>query len=175
MTERDLTSEGKEAAMKCSVKTLRRAGALLALCLAAGCQFRDNPPNAPLTPTGPTDVPKQASVFYYSSANDPDGDSVYLGLNFTFGDATPTENVRWSRLVGSGDTVSVFDDFWKAGTFRVRMRALDVHGYYSDWSQPLTVTVTEERKSTTPSPAALRHVTTLPPLTALPCRPTIRP
>ena len=125
---------------------LARAGAVLALCLAAGCAFKNNPPDPPATPTGPTLVYRDtlsyvASAEYVSSATDPDGDSVYLGYNINYVGGYSSDYVNWTQLVGSGDTASWQCDFNEGGTYRLRVRALDEHGYYSDWSQWLTITV----------------------------------
>ena len=125
--------------MRYRLESLVRAGAVLALCLAAGCQFKNNPPDTPAAPTGPTEVPLWSTPSYVASAVDPDGDSVYLSFN------TDLDNYgdRWSGLVASGDTVSQQFNPYSIGTFTVRVRALDEHGYYSDWSQMLTITVEE--------------------------------
>ena len=117
---------------------LVRAGALLALCLAAGCAFKNNPPDTPAVPTGPTQVLADSPATYVYSATDPDGDSVYLGLDSDFGGY---EYVDWSRLFASGDTASTEFGWGDSGTYRLRVRALDVHGYYSDWSPWLTIRV----------------------------------
>jgi hypothetical protein len=144
MTERGLTTEGKEAAMVDSVKALRRAGAVLVLCMLAGCRFTNSPPDTPAAPTGPEllylDSTHVVSASYVSSGTDPDGDSVYLDIGLEIGDYS-TEN--WSRLIGSGDTVNTQYEWYNSGTYRLRVRALDEHGYYSDWSQWLTITVHE--------------------------------
>ena len=131
--------------MPYSLNAVCRAGAVLALCLAAGCKFKNNPPDTPATPTGPTlvyvdlDSMPYASASYVYSATDPDGDSVCLGIVSDNG-SYPYEN--WSGLVASGDTTST-QFSWSIGTYRLRVRALDQHGYYSDWSQWLTITVSE--------------------------------
>ena len=117
---------------------LVRAGAVLALCLAAGCKFKNNPPDTPVTPTGPTEVFTYSPVSYVSSAADPDGDSLYLCFN---SDEAGYGFTNWSSLVASGDTVSVEINWYNSGSQTLRVRALDQHGYYSDWSQTLAVTV----------------------------------
>jgi hypothetical protein len=118
---------------------LARAGAVLALCLAAGCQFKNNPPDTPAAPTGPTLVYEDTAA-YVASATDPDGDSVYLGYNIIRA-GNPSDYTRWTELIGSGDSVSMRCDFYEGGTYTLRVRAVDEHGYYSDWSQWLTITV----------------------------------
>jgi predicted phage tail protein len=132
----------KGAAMTYDLKAVFRAGAVLALCLAAGCKFKNSPPDTPAMPTGPTllslDSTSYVSASYVSSATDPDGDSVYLGISSDYG-GYPSDN--WSRLVGSGDTVITQFEWYNSGTYKIRVRALDEHGSYSDWSQWLTITV----------------------------------
>ena len=131
--------------MPYSLNAVCRAGAVLALCLAAGCKFKNNPPDTPATPTGPTllylDSTSYVSASYVSSAADPDGDSVYLGFGSDYNSTHEYNN--WSGLVASGDTASWQFDWYNSGTYRLRVRALDQHGYYSDWSQWLTITIEE--------------------------------
>jgi hypothetical protein len=122
-------------------RILCRAGTVLLLFMLAGCPFRDNPPDTPSAPTGPTLVYRESTAAYSASATDPDRDSVYLGFDYDSGNGYYNESATWSRLVASGDTVSVEFHWWYAGTYKLRVRALDVHGYYSDWSQWLTITV----------------------------------
>jgi len=122
------------------LKAVCRAGAVLALCLAAGCKFKNNPPDTPATPTGPTEVLTNSTASYVSSAVDPDGDSIYLSFSSDLGGYEYSE---WSRLVASGDTASKEYTWYNSGTCKVRVRALDQHGSYSDWSQWLVITVRE--------------------------------
>ena len=128
--------------MMYGLKAVCRAWAVLALCLAAGCKFKNNPPDTPATPTGPTllylDSTSQVQPSYVSSATDPDGDSVYLCFGY---EDRGYEYVSWSGLVASGDTASWQFSWYNSGTYRLRVVALDQHGYYSDWSQWLTITV----------------------------------
>ena len=133
---------------------LVRAGAVLLLCLAAGCAFKDNPPNTPAVPTGPT-VVSTDTASYSSSATDPDGDSVCLGFNFQYGDRQADEYAVWTEMGGSGETAGHKFYFYDNGTCRVRVRALDVHGYYSDWSEWLTITVYQTSHGESPAPGAL--------------------
>ena len=126
--------------MMYGLKAVFRAGAVLALCLAAGCQFRNNPPDNPVTPAGPSEVFANSTASYIFSATDPDGDSVYLCFS---SDDAGYGYTNWSNLVASGDTVSSQFNWYNSGTQRLRVRALDEHGYYSDWSQWLTITVKE--------------------------------
>jgi hypothetical protein len=126
--------------MPYSLNAVCRAGAVLALCLAAGCKFKNNPPDTPAMPTGPTEVFTNSNASYVSSAADPDGDSVYLCFS---SDGAGYGSTNWSSLVASGDTASWQFTWYNSGTYRLRVRALDQHGYYSDWSQWLTITVEE--------------------------------
>jgi hypothetical protein len=138
-----------EAAMLISVNTCGRAGAVLLFCVLAGCQFRNNPPGTPAVPTGPTVVyGSSQQIPYFSSAVDPDGDSVYLGFDSYAVGNGGSSYYQWTRLVGSGDTASSAFYFYAEQTYEVRVRALDEHGAYSGWSEPLSVEARYESTST---------------------------
>jgi hypothetical protein len=122
------------------IMALRRATAVLLLLGLAGCAFKNNPPDTPATPTGPTEAYSNQTMSYVSSTTDPDGDSVYLSFSSDLGGYEYSE---WSPLVASGDTVSKKYSWYNSGTYKVRVRALDQHGSCSDWSQWLVITVRE--------------------------------
>ncbi len=87
------------------------------------------------TPSGPTSGYTGASYSYSTSTTDPDGDDVCY--QFDWGDGLTTTTGYYS----SGSTVSVSHTWESSGTYYVKVRAKDVYGAWSDWSDPLTVTI----------------------------------
>jgi hypothetical protein len=121
-----------------------KTGVLLCMSLlVAGCLL-NRPPATPATPKGPTLVPQNRYAIYTSSATDPDGDRISLGVYCASVDSSPGEVPYWSYLVRSGDTLGIETYFRDCGTFQVWMRARDEHGRESGWSEPLTVTCVPE-------------------------------
>jgi hypothetical protein len=114
---------------------------LLFVLMFAGCPFKDNPPDTPAAPTGPTEVDRESTYPYFATTTDPDGDSLYLEFSYNTGSY---EYSSWSEQLGSGGTASVQVTWWSgSGDNSIRVRALDVHGLYSDWSPALNITVHE--------------------------------
>jgi len=97
------------------------------------------PPNTPVQPIGPTFIERGIWYEYTSYASDLNGDQVRL--RFDWGDGNFSD---WSDLVDSNMTVSASHIWNNRSTFSVRVIAQDENGSNSSWSDPLTVTVSEE-------------------------------
>ena len=96
----------------------------------------NDPPNTPLTPTGPSVVYADDECTFTTSTTDPEGDSVsYL---FNFGDEVQSD---WTPLVPSGNSGSASHIYTKQGTFYVKARAKDKPGSLSGWSDSMSVLV----------------------------------
>jgi hypothetical protein len=121
-------------------RVLLPLAALLFVLILAGCPFKDNPPDTPAAPTGPTEVSHESTYTYSATATDPDGDSLYLEFKYSSGSY---EHSYWANPVASGGTARVnINYYWGSGTSVVlRARALDAHGLYSGWSPELSITV----------------------------------
>ncbi len=100
----------------------------------------NSPPSAPSTPTGSTSGDSGSSYTYSTRATDPDGDRVKY--TFDWGDGSTSV----TSLVSSGSTASTSHSWTvpsgSTRTFSVRSRATDEKGLDSDWSRPLSVTIT---------------------------------
>jgi hypothetical protein len=132
-------------------KVFLSLAALLFILLLPGCPFKDNPPNTPAAPTGPTEVSRESSYTYSATTTDPDGDSLYLEFDYHTGDY---ENSYWSELLPSGGIGSVQVNWWYGGGDNaIRVRALDAHGLYSGWSPELSITVHEPNRTRTDATA----------------------
>ncbi|MBE3136947.1 MAG: PKD domain-containing protein [Thermoplasmata archaeon] len=97
------------------------------------------PPNVPVQPIGPTFIERGIWYEYTSYTYDLNGDQVRL--RFDWGDGNFSD---WSDLVDSNMTVSASHIWDNRSTFSVRVIAQDENGSNSSWSDPLTVTVSEE-------------------------------
>ena len=94
---------------------------------------------APLTPTlnGPSSGVVRQAIVFSAVATDPDGDS--LKYTFDWGDGTSTT----TPLLSSG-TEGVSDHTYStAGNYAVKAKATDGPGLASEWSAPITLSVTE--------------------------------
>ena len=101
----------------------------------------NQPPDKPATPDGPTGgiffhrVLVGSEYVYSTTTSDPDGDQVYY--QWDWGD----EISEWDGPYDSGEGITGKHTWTESGTYDVRVKAKDVNGAESDWSDPLTVTV----------------------------------
>jgi PKD domain len=96
----------------------------------------NNPPNKPITPTGPNSGKTGNSYSYSSLAIDPDGDQVYLMFDWSDGN-----NSGWKGPYSSGQNVTA-SHIWPAdGSYTVTVKAKDTKGDESVWSDPLPITM----------------------------------
>lgn len=99
----------------------------------------NSPPNTPEDLVGPTEVEEDEPNLYYTSATDPDDDPIRYGFDFNNDGIIETDH--WTGYEESGETVTIEITFGSTGTFDVRVKAEDIHGLQSNFSNPLTVTV----------------------------------
>jgi hypothetical protein len=96
----------------------------------------NNPPGQPSRPTGPTIIDKNSYYSYWSCSTDPDGDKIHYIWRFD-DNCDCCTNIHKS---GEGSTMS---HCWAHfGIYKVEVMAMDEHGSYSEWSNPLYVAVT---------------------------------
>jgi len=112
----------------------------------------NNPPYAPVQPSGPTSGVVGESYFYTTSAIDPDDDDIRYGWDWD-GDGIVDE---YSNLMNSGNVDSRNHAWTSPGTYNVKVKAKDEHNALSGFSFPLTVTITSganqpPNKPSTPS------------------------
>ena len=101
-------------------------------------QASSTPPTTP-TPEGPTTGRFWKEYTYTTQAVDPEGDPVYI--LFDWDDGTHT---GWMGPYESGELVS-FSHAWTQGTYNLRVKAKDIHGAQSEWSEPLPISITKSR------------------------------
>ena len=110
--------------------------ALFALCVILGCRLRNNSPDTPPAPVGPSIAWLDTSYAFTTTATDPDGDSV--GLQVSWGDSSPA---AWGALLASGSQATWFKSWSSPGRYLVKARAKDIAGAKSDWSTGVQVDV----------------------------------
>jgi outer membrane protein assembly factor BamB len=94
------------------------------------------PPEAPTTPTGPTEGIVGRSYAFASETTDPDGDDVHFVWSWDDGSIS-----GWLGPYGPAETCTA-DHAWSGtGAYRVRVKAGDAGGRESPWSEPLGIVV----------------------------------
>ena len=79
---------------------------------------------------------------YSASTTDPDGDQVYY--KWQWGDKIN----ETSDLIGpynSGETADAFHIWNDKGDYNIKVKAKDVHGEESQWSDPLPITLSKNK------------------------------
>jgi len=105
----------------------------------------NNPPEKPSKPSGETQGQTGTSYPYSTSAIDPDGDKLEYGWDWD-GDNTVDE---WDNNNGnfyvSGTPISTSHAWSVDGTYNIKVKAKDIYGEESEWSDPLTVTMPKSK------------------------------
>jgi len=97
-------------------------------------------PNKPSKPNGPVSGIPGTMYNYSSSTTDDEGDQIYY--LFDWGDGTDS---GWKGPFSSG-TVCKASKIWNSrGTYQVKVKAKDIEGHESRWSDPLSVTMPKSK------------------------------
>jgi hypothetical protein len=91
-------------------------------------------PTRPGTPTGQTEGKPHTTYLFKSSTTDPDGDNLFY--NFSWGDGTYS---GWVGPYNSGTDAFAQHSWDGKGTFNVMVKAMDVKGGESEWSESLPI------------------------------------
>lgn len=98
--------------------------------------FENNPPLNPASPKGPSEGEAGVEYTYISNTTDPDGDLIYF--LFDWGDGT---NSSWIGTFESGANVNATHSWEEKGFYKVKVKAKDVYGQESGWSDTLDVNI----------------------------------
>jgi len=90
--------------------------------------------------TADFNVGSQHSIYWFHAvAGDSDGDRV--GYQFDWGDGSHSD---WSALLPSDSPVRMPYLWLDTGRFAVRAQAQDEHGFTTGWSEPESITITDQ-------------------------------
>ena len=97
--------------------------------------IEDQRPEKPIV-TGPTSVKTRINYTYHAVTEDGDDDNVSYW--FDWGDGSCG---GWTDYAASGSTINISHVWKKSGTYEIGVRAKDIYGNLSIWSDPLEVKV----------------------------------
>lgn len=97
-------------------------------------------PDTPVTPSGPTSGRPGMTGTYTTTTVDPENHAVKYGWDWN-GDYVVDE---WTEYLSSGEVCTVVYTWNRAGSYEVRVKALDTWGLESNWSEMLIVTITND-------------------------------
>jgi len=96
----------------------------------------NNAPNKPNRPNGPNTGKPGVEYTYKTKTTDVDGDKVYF--KFEWGDGTYSD---WDGPYYSMEVAELSHIWSEGGTYEVKVKAKDVHGDESEWSESLQVSM----------------------------------
>jgi PKD repeat protein len=102
--------------------------------------IENNPPNKPAKPTGENSGETGETYTYTTMTNDPDGDQIWF--NWDFGDEIQS---GWVGPYTTGEICEVEHTWDEEGDYIIKVKAKDVHGEESEWSDPLAITMPKNR------------------------------
>ena len=101
-------------------------------------QGNNLPPEKHNTPSGSVSINVRQNASYRSLSQDPDNDSIRYGWDWD-GDDNVDE---WTKSYSPNETLVTSIHKWNInGTFYLKVKAQDLHGAESEWSDSLMVTV----------------------------------
>lgn len=105
----------------------------------------NNPPQQPLTPSGPLKGTVGVSYPYITSATDPDGDLMRFGWDWNGNGVVDQWDDNGGSWYNSGQLCTTSHSWPAQGNYNIRVMAEDINGAGSVWSNPLTVTMPREK------------------------------
>jgi hypothetical protein len=93
-------------------------------------------PDKPSTPLGPTSGKTGEEYTYSSSTTDSNGDEIYY--LFDWGDGADS---GWLGPFVSGEPCEANYIWGKRGSYEIKVKAKDINGMMSEWSDPLPVSM----------------------------------
>ena len=96
----------------------------------------NNPPNKPSKPIGQTNGNIDQNYTYTTSSTDPEGNLLYY--NWSWGDSTYS---GWIGPFISGFNVNQSHSWNEKGNYTIKVKAKDIHGAESEWSDPIIVSM----------------------------------
>ncbi|MBN1861526.1 MAG: aryl-sulfate sulfotransferase [Candidatus Thermoplasmatota archaeon] len=114
---------------------IQHGTALQSTYLSANSLSNENhPPETPLQPQGPLKGDAGKEYLYWTSATDPDDDSLFY--LFDWGDA---QQGSWLGPFESGANISVTHMWHQRGTYDIKVKVRDTYNAESNWSASLPV------------------------------------
>ncbi len=102
---------------------------LMGMVLFFDCKNKNKAPDTPAIPTGPVSGIINMLYYFSSVANDPDGDSIAIRIDW--GDEDTSE---WNNFLVTGTKDSINHSWSAVGSYGIRAQAKDIKGKTSAWS-----------------------------------------
>jgi hypothetical protein len=114
--------------------------------LTMGPVTTSDPPATPSKPNGPTHGTINRSYMFSSMSTDPNNDQIYYMFNWDDGTTS-----AWLGPYSSGLTVSDSHAWTAIGNYTIKVKAKDINGATSDWSEPQMISIVLNDAPDTPT------------------------
>jgi hypothetical protein len=114
-------------------------------------------PDIPPRPIGPSSGKINEEQIYRTSTIDNDRDKIFY--LFDWGDGSDS---GWLGLYESGEECSTSHVWMENGSYEVKVKAKDVYGEESDWSDPIIITMSKNKLYGYSNPWMLRLIKRFP-------------
>ena len=105
-----------------------------------------NPPEKPSTPNGPDRGVYNKEYSFSSSTTEPDGESIFYLFDWDDGNTS-----EWLGPYNSGETVTASYSWGKIGKYEIRVKAKDINGVQSLWSEAHNISIVENNPPNKPT------------------------
>lgn len=102
--------------------------------------YANQPPTTPSPPTGDSSGKTGVSYQYSIKTVDPENHDVYYLIDW--GDSS---TIEWFGPYSSNEEISISHTWEEKGTYDLRVKARDVNGAESEWSDPLEITMPKSK------------------------------
>jgi hypothetical protein len=104
------------------------------------------PPVTPEAPEGPSKWIKNIECTFSAVTTDPEGEQIYYLFDWDDGNFSD-----WLGPYESGQSTEAFHAWSDLGDYEVKVKARDIWGAVSDWSEPLVITISENQPPANPT------------------------
>ncbi len=108
-----------------------------------GTGGKNYPPDKPDNPSGPASGNVRTEYTYTAVTTDPEGEQIWYLFDW---DASWHHDYSgWLGPFASGATGSAKHKWTSQGDYQIRVKAKDVYGFESDWSDPFSVSMPKNK------------------------------
>lgn len=111
---------------------------IVLMVLIVGCPKKNQTPDVPSKPKGPSVGQINVSYSFSTVATDPDGNDI--AYQFYWGGDTSD----WSNYVASGESIVMSKSWSSVNTYSIKARAKDKNGKISEWSEPHSILISAQ-------------------------------
>lgn len=110
-------------------------------------------PSKPFVPEGRKYGLTDEEYFYSTFSSDYDGDKIKYGWDWD-----DSSDIEWTDYYNSDELVELCHSWIEKGVYQIRVKAIDINGFESDWSDPLVISMSKTKSLNEFNPWILRII-----------------